>query len=74
MCITWIVGPTILMLVLKWTKGFIPTLYYTSRGPTPKEEGPLFSGGSLDAPLWLHRLSFGQHARKHKCETSQELV
>jgi len=45
---------------------FILTLYYITRGPTPKEEGPLNNGGPADAiptppgaPQSLHRLSFG---------------
>ena len=62
MFITWIVGPTIPMLVLKWTKGFIPTLYYTSRGPTPKGEGPLISGGSPDALPHRPTLPYGSTA------------
>ena len=60
----------------------IPTLYITWGATTlEEEEGPLHSGppavvgGALpEAPLSLHRLSFGQHAKKHKCEPSQALV
>ena len=44
----------------------IPTLYYTPRGPTLKEKGPLHSGTPAStlhtppgAPQWLHHLSFG---------------
>ena len=37
---------------------FIPTLYYTPRATTPKEEGPIHSGTLADTPQWLHRLSF----------------
>jgi hypothetical protein len=33
-------------------RGFIPTLYYTSRGPTPKGKCPLINGQSADA---VHR-------------------
>jgi hypothetical protein len=46
---TWIVGPTNDVSVLKWTNSFIPTLYYTPRGPISKEEGWLISVGSADA-------------------------
>ena len=44
--ITWIADSPSSMSGVQMDKMvFIPTLYYIPRGPTPKEEGPLNSGG-----------------------------
>jgi hypothetical protein len=65
-CITWIVDSPCLCQCSNEQSTFIPTLYYTSRGLTPKEEGPLVNGGvgrrpptSPDGLLPPNRLSFG---------------
>ena len=66
MCITWIVGVTMHMLVLKWTKGLhTHTLLHLQR-PHAKGEGPTHQWAvarrrapSPDGPVPPNRLIFG---------------
>jgi hypothetical protein len=73
-CITWIVDSPCLCRCSNEQSTFIPTLYYTLRGLTPKEEDPLVSGGRSTPshvarwPTSTKPTLLWTHARKHRVE------